>query len=68
MICRWCHEPKDAELDICFPCIFPEVREEEREDKRVELINGIREGLRLSEIPKTDEERRAAWRVGVRPF
>ncbi len=47
MICRWCHEPKDAELDICFPCLFPEVREEERADKRAELIDEIRERLRV---------------------
>lgn len=66
MRCRWCHEPKDAELDICFPCIFPEVREEGRADKRAELVEGIRQRLLESEVPKTAEERRIAWRAGLR--
>ena len=50
IVCRWCHEPKDAEMGICFPCLFPEVREEDRADKRAELIDGIREKLREDRI------------------
>ncbi len=65
MICRWCHEPKDPELDICFPCIFPEVREEDRPDKRGELIESIRTRL-MEERPMTDDDRRIGFRIGVR--
>ncbi len=42
MVCRWCREPKDPELEICFPCIFPEVRQETDPEKRATALEHAR--------------------------